>query len=215
MIKGEFLKPGGYSKILVPASQYDISKDIRLLIPFTNGRDIGFMNKNNIVIVPPMYSSYYGDCYDENDYIRVEKPIIDWVSYNQGDSIRYLQGLINYKGEIVFPCEYTYILPAYGTENNIFTIKHPQEGWAVVTADGEEVVSFGEYQEIAGFTQGFAKVKQNGKYGIIDEAGEVVVPIEYDFIRTFYAEKWYATKLGKGGKKYNFWFKDKRITLFE
>lgn len=215
MIKGEIFKPGGYDKVLVPASLYDSSKETRLLVPFTNGRSIGFMDKNNIVIVPPEYSAYYGDCYNRNDYIVVEKPFVEWVSYNQGNSIQYLQGLINYKGETVFPCEYIYILPAYGTENNIFTIKHPQEGWAVVTVDGEEVVSFGKYQEIAGFTQGFAKVKQNGKYGIIDEAGEVVVPIEYDFIRTFYAEKWYATKLGKGGKKYNFWFKDKRITLFE
>lgn len=214
MNKGETFELGAYDKILVPNSLYNNSEDKRLLIPFTNGRKIGFMDKNNVVIVPPEYSAYYGDCYNENDYVRVEKAFIDWVSFNHGTSIQYLYGLIDYKGEIVFPCEYLRILPAYGTESNIFTIQHPQEGWAVVTADGEEIISFGEYQEISGFNKGFAQVKQNGKYGIINEAGELVVPVEYDTIQNFYSQQWFAAKLEKSGKKYNFWFKDKRITLF-
>lgn len=214
MIKGDMFKSGKYDKILVPAAQYDSNEDVRLLIPFTNGRNIGFMDKDNIVVVPPEYSAYFGDCCNENDYIRVEKAIIDWSSYNRGDNIQYLQGLINYKGEVVYPCEYTYILPAYGTESSIFTVKHPQRGWAVVTGNGVKIVSFGEYQEITGYTQGFARVTQNGKYGIIDEAGEVVVPTEYDSIWKFYTKDWYSTKLEKDGIKYDFWFKDKRITPF-
>lgn len=215
MIKGEEFKPEGYDKVLVPASQYDSNKDIRLLIPFTNGRRIGFMNKDNIVVVPPEYSAYYGDCCNEKDYIVVEKTATGRVPYNRSNGFPYLQGLINYKGEVVYPCEYTHILPAYSTENHIFTVEYPQKGWAVVNAYGEKIVSFGEYQEISGYTQGFARVKKNGKYGIIDEAGEVIVPIEYNTIWNFYMKDWYATQLAKEDKKYNFWLKDKRVTPFD
>lgn len=207
-------KSGEDDKILIPASQHNNSVDTRVLIPFTDKRLIGFMDKSNTVIVSPKYTMYYGDSYTENDYIVVEKFVRNQMS-NKGENILHLQGLINYRGEIIFPCEYTKISPAKETENNIFTIKHPQEGCAVVTVYGEKIISFGEYQDISGYTKGFARVRQNGKYGIIDETGVVVVPLEYSTIWDFYEQDWYATQLVKEGKKYNFWFKDKRITPFD
>lgn len=214
MIKDGIFKSGEDDKILIPAPKYDSREDTRLLIPFTEERHIGFMDKSHKVIVPPKYNMYYEECYSENDYIVVEKIVRNWVP-NKGESFQHLQGLINHKGETIFPCEYTKISPAKDPKKNIFTVKHPHEGCAVVTVDGEMIIPYGEYQDISGYTKGFARVRQNGKYGIIDETGKVVVPIEYSTIWNFYKKDWYATKLEKDGKRYDFWFMDKRITLFD
>ena len=44
-----------YTKVLVPANRYDFNNDKRLLIPFTSGEHIGFVNRNMEVVVQPKY----------------------------------------------------------------------------------------------------------------------------------------------------------------
>lgn len=39
-----------YTKVLVPANQYDFNNDKRLLIPFTSGEKIGFVNRAGEII---------------------------------------------------------------------------------------------------------------------------------------------------------------------
>ena len=41
----DVLKTNQYTRYLVPADSYEISGDKRLLIPFTNGEQIGFVNR--------------------------------------------------------------------------------------------------------------------------------------------------------------------------
>ena len=40
--------------------------------------------------------------------------------------------------------------------------------------------------EVGDFSEGFARVKQNGKYGCINLQGEVVIPCMYDWITDFF-----------------------------
>jgi len=113
------------TKILVPATSYDFKSDKRLLVPFTSGDKIGFINKNGEVVVKPQYAMYYGECYSESDYVRVAQTRP--YSYPRGNNKvalykRVVYGLINFKGEEVFPLEYQDIVPSL-SDSSIFTVK--------------------------------------------------------------------------------------------
>ena len=71
MEQGVFLKTSQYTRYLVPADSYEINGDKRLLIPFTDGDKIGFINRMGEIVVKPRYAICYGECYDETDFIRV------------------------------------------------------------------------------------------------------------------------------------------------
>ena len=69
---------------------------------------------------------------------------------------------------------------------------------------GKMVIPF-KYDEADFFSEGFARVKLNGKWGFVDKSGKVVVPIKYDYVHNFYdglaevkldGESWYIYKLG-------------------
>ena len=69
---------------------------------------------------------------------------------------------------------------------------------------GKMVIPF-KYDEADLFSEGFARVKLNGKWGFVDKSGKVVVPIKYDYVHSFYdglaqvkldGESWYIYKLG-------------------
>lgn len=71
MEKKTILSVNQYTKVLVPASSHKLEEGPRLLIPFTSGDKIGFVDKKGIIIVEPQYDMYYGDCYCKEDKIRV------------------------------------------------------------------------------------------------------------------------------------------------
>ena len=69
MEKEEILSVDQYTKFLVPASSYNMQDDNRLLIPFTSGDKIGFVDKEGAIVVKPQFTMYYGDCYDERSLL--------------------------------------------------------------------------------------------------------------------------------------------------
>lgn len=104
MEKKTILSVNQYTKVLVPASSYKLEEDPRLLIPFTSGDKIGFVDKNGIIIVEPQYDMYYGDCYSQEDKIRVAVEDIYGFVRGGGNVACYrrlLYGLINSKGEVI------------------------------------------------------------------------------------------------------------------
>lgn len=98
------------TKILLPATTYHIESDTRLLIPFTCGERIGFVNRNREVIVHPKYSMYYGEIYNETDCMKVA---IKW-------------GIINAHGEEILSVEYCNIWNFYG--KNRYTVRLEKDG---------------------------------------------------------------------------------------
>ena len=205
-----------HTKILIPVDMHDIVSDLRLLIPFTNGDKIGFMNNQGMIIVKPQYTMYYGECYSENDLIRVN--IIDTYGFpKSGGNVstyqRPLYGLINYKGEVLLEPVFYTMISAIGNKR-LFTVQNKRYEYGVITADGEEIVPFGKYQWIDGFDKGLARVKlgkvTNGikdsgnKWGLIDVDGNEVLPVEYDDIWNFYAKNRITTKIIKDKKSIDF-----------
>ena len=203
MDNNETLNIHQHTKVLIPAERHDFSADNRLLIPFTNGVKIGFANKDGKIIVKPMFAMYYGECYGEEDFIRVV--IIESYGYpRSGGKVSTYQrpryGLINHKGEMVLDTVYQSIVPAIGNKN-LFTVNKDYK-WGVVNTLGEEIVPLGTYDLIDGFDRGYARVKigkassnivdNDNKWGLIDEKGNVVLPIKYKEIWNFYGKPQYS-----------------------
>lgn len=210
MEKEEILSVDQYTKFLVPASSYNMQDDNRLLIPFTSGDKIGFVDKEGAIVVKPQFTMYYGDCYDESDNIRVSVDCLYGFIRSGGKVATYkrpMYGLINYKGETIFEPSFYRLLPAIGNKK-IYTVQNNHFEYAVLNIDGTEVVPFGKYNWIDGFDNGLARVrignvtngqKENGnKWGLINENGKEVLPLEYDDIWAFYGKKRATTKVIKG-----------------
>ena len=215
MKKEEVLSVNQYTKILVPASSYNMPDDNRLLIPFTSGDKIGFVTKEGSIVVKPQFTMYYGDCYDESDNIRVAVDNLYGYPRSGGKVATYkrpMYGLINYKGETIFEPSFYSLLPAIGNKK-LYTVQNNNFEYAVLNIDGTIVVPFGKYSWIDGFDNGLARVKigkvtngqkDNGnKWGLINENGKEVLPLEYDDIWTFYGKKRVTTKVIKGNVAQN------------
>lgn len=81
--------------------------------------------------------------------------------------------------------------------------------WCVEDLDGNRIVPYGKYDWIDGFDSGLARVKigkepnnkakNNNKWGIINEQGEEVLPVEYDNIWNFLGKGRNSTKVEKDG----------------
>lgn len=210
MEKEEILSVDQYTKFLVPASSYNMQDDHRLLIPFTSGDKIGFVDKEGAIVVKPQFTMYYGDCYDESDNIRVSVDCLYGFIRSGGRVATYkrpMYGLINYKGETIFEPSFYSLIPAIGNKN-LYTVQNNHFEYAVLNIDGTEVVPFGKYNWIDGFDNGLARVrignvtngqKENGnKWGLINENGKEVLPLENDDIWPFYGKKRVTTKVVKG-----------------
>lgn len=205
----DILLPNNNTKILSPASIYNYAEDRRLLIPYSDGRYIGFINHDKEIVIKPIFTSIEGDCYTDKDYIIVERPAYKWQSRSYYGKVKYLKGIINYKGEEVFPCSYRRILPSLSNKS-VFTLEDEYRGHCVKRADGLTIVPYGKYSWIDGFDMGLARVEiatmTNGrkdtdaKWGLINEKGIEVVPVEYDDIWKFYNDATLSINAYKGKK---------------
>lgn len=209
-------------KVLTSATHHNIREDRRLLIPFTNGEKIGFVDKDNRVVVPLAYSMYYGECYGGEDFVVVEKPAPEGKKGNRWGT---LQGVINSKGEEILSCEYLHIYPSIRGKRRLFTVVLQNGEHAVITSKKDIIVPSNKYFIIGGFRNGFARVRAgkitNGvthtdaKWGIIDEEGKEILPLEYNDIWDFYKGDWDAARLAKDGHQYNFFFKYRELIPFD
>lgn len=92
---------------------------------------------------------------------------------------------------------------------NVKVIEHDDYKWGVEDLNGNVIVPFGKYDWIDGFDSGLARVKigkesnnkvnNNNKWGIINEKGEEVLPVEYDRIWNFLGKNRFSTTIEKNG----------------
>ena len=165
------------------------------LIPIIRGHKIGFMDSHARVIIDPVYDSFKGKFLDNYDYICVKKND-KW-------------GVVNFEGEICQEIEYDYIVQGIinyelhpWERDYLFTLCKEKQ-YAVIKNDiecgKETLVDFGTYDWISGFDSRLAIVRKGNKYGIIDNFGTLVLPIEYNHIEEFYNKGKTSTKAYKAG----------------
>lgn len=207
-------------KILISPTSYSIENDSRLLIPFIEDNKIGFANNNGEIIVEPQFSMYYGECYNNNDLIKVAVPN-PRTSIKSGDNVstyqRPLYGLINAEGKFILEPIYYNITPSIG-QIKLYTVQNKKYQHGVINSKGVEIVPFGKYKWIDGFDHGLSRVNlyfNNNehkivvkKWGIINSEGEEVVPVEYDEIWNFYDKERITTIAFKNKKIINISLKD-------
>lgn len=197
------------ASFIVPASNYQVKDDNRLLIPFMQGNKIGFVNRMAEVIVKPQYDLIVGEILSEKDMIVVGLKYSVGFPRNNGaveiyNRIKY--GLLDSNGNVVLDTTYNDILISDNKE--ILTLRYQDlGGYCVVDRYGKEIVPYNKFNWISGFTNGYAKVKSGNKWGIIDIHGNVVLPIEYDNIWNFYNKpELDSTIVIKNGREERFYF---------
>lgn len=186
------------AKILLPASEHCFEKDRRHLIPFLQGSQIGFVNKEKEVVIPPKFDIVLDDFESKYSQIRVGKYVPVTITDEKGHVSTYIHkhyGLLDCEGNLIISIEYESIAKPHFASDDAYTVRSLKKGYAVLGNSGEERVPFGRYDFIDGFEEGFARVKigssgslcrEGDKWGLIDESGKEILPVEYSRIDKFY-----------------------------
>jgi hypothetical protein len=195
------------NNIIVNAKDYSFSTDKRLLIPFTSNSKIGFLDNNREIVIPPKYDDIQGHCYSKDDLIKVGV----LYSYNFGKDknyVRYLYGLIDCKGNTIMHPEYYTILVS--NDKKVITAQNKKCQYLVLDRSGNLIIEPRVYNWIDKFDHNMARVikaiNNEKKWGIINSAGEIILPIEYDNIYNFCDKGRESTLVFKDGESYTLHF---------
>lgn len=179
-------------KIIVDAKDYNLQEDKRLLIPYVNNYrgHIGFVNKRGHVKIAFSYDAVYDDFYSTDDVVRVGC----WGVY--GNKEVFVKTVIKSDGKDLFKKRYKEIVMS--DDRQLFVVENLKGKWAVLNREEHEIVSFGKYDWIDGYRNGFARVKlgktTNGKigegklWGIINTDGKEILPVAFPNIHSFMDE---------------------------
>lgn len=161
------------------------------LIPIIINGKIGFIDKDANLVVNALFDKYTDSFESSDSLIRV--------------CINKKWGVINSLGEFVIPVEYTTIL--ISDDNQLFTVS---KGYnvGVINDQNSIIVEFGKYVCIDGYDSGFARVKIDNKWGLINSEGGTVLEVVYDNIWNFYKKNRDSTFVERNGNKKLVFFKD-------
>ena len=174
------------AEFIVPADKYNVRNDRRLLIPYIQSHHIGFVNQEAVPLVEPEYDIFNGSVLNESDLITVGKRYTYGFPRSNGDVQtydKYKWGVIDSKGTLIIKCDYYSI--SISDDNQLITLRNYDHQYRVIDRNGNEIVPYGIYHLIDGFTNGYARIKDD-KWGIIDDRGHVALLPEYDEIWNFY-----------------------------
>ena len=128
----------------------------------------GALDKSGKIIIPCVYDSVYST---KNEFIIVQK------------NNKY--GWVNKFGVEIVPCIYD--SPSKYRYSSDFKLHTRNKDYiSFIDFSGNETRINGDYEDYSGFTNGYARVKKNGKWGLIDCNGVEVVPCRYDYIESFH-----------------------------
>ena len=154
---------------------------------------VGIININGVQVIDVEYDNITVDNYYDVDSKYQKTGFI--VCKVQDDGYRY--GYINYKGDTVLKTEYTEIERVNEIENdkNVYIIAY-KDGQAGLLKNNKKILNF-EYEDI--IYNSYNKVyivKRNGKQGIANEKGDIIIEPKYTNI-TFGGTYINATEDGK------------------
>ena len=196
-------------EILLEASS--LQEDKRFLIPISFEGKLGFINHIAEVVVQPKYDEF--NKYDlakassEKSLIRVARKTY-LVDYNLMCTYEDepIWGVINATGQTVLPILYRSV--GINDTNDVFSVQQirPFYKWGVRGLYNKELIPFGKFDRISSFANGFARIIQSDKHGIIDLQGNVIITEGmFDKIWTPDA-KYDSIVCEKGGVRYTITF---------
>ncbi len=180
------------TRVIVSIDNYDLESDNRLLIPFLETRYMqnkwGLADKDGNIVVDAKYDTILNECYSPDDIVLVGTLYPHGYVRSGGrvaSYVKYKYYAIDVNGIIINDIPVDEII--ISTDKQLLTLKD-ELSYAVCDRSGRIIVPFNKYGWIDGFHAGLtrARLKNNGKYGVINEFGEEVVPFIYSGIWNFY-----------------------------
>lgn len=170
---GNVIVPFVYDSIYSNNSSSDREIPVNDFIVVKNGKR-GVLDKSGKIVIPCNYDS-----------IRNTGTGIAIVGIGEprppgGGTIRGLWGLIDLQtGNEILPVKYREISPS--DDFLLYTV-YTENGAGVIDKAGNFIIPIGTYDFIANFNSGFTKVSKNGRWGLINRTGSIVVPLTYNEI---------------------------------
>lgn len=165
-------------EILLEASS--LQEDKRFLIPVKYKDKYGFINHMAQIVVQPIYDEFnkYDLAKSSSDMslIRVARKTYlvnyDLMCTYEDEPV---WGVINAKGEKVLRILYRSV--DINDTNDVFSVQQirPFYQYGVRGLYNKELIPFGKFHRISSFANGFARIIQSSKYGIIDLQGNVII----------------------------------------
>lgn len=157
-----------------------LQEDKRFLVPVKYKDKYGFINHMAQIVVQPIYDEFnkYDLAKSSSDMslIRVARKtyLVDYdlmCTYEDEP----VWGVINAKGEKVLRILYRSV--DINDTNDVFSVQQirPFYKWGVRGLHNKEIIPFGKFHKISSFANGFARIIQSNKYGIIDLQGNVII----------------------------------------
>ena len=169
-------KAANISKFIADNNQLMLNVDVLdsiglCLIPFKKEGKIGFVNKEGVVAIKPIYDEHKGEFFCEENLVAVRKDK-KW-------------SVVDCTGKELLPFEYCLIFPSCDSK---LVILETWDGYEAMdlTSEPFKVISKNEYKPILPFRYGYAKVKKNGKWGIINSSGKLVLDTIFSDMYSFH-----------------------------
>lgn len=122
----------------------------------------GFLSADGKLLIDPQFESATDF---ENDRSIVQQ--------------KGLFGLINTAGNVILKPEHLRLEYLKGAENTYLSYETKKEKFGLINQDGKNITSI-SYDKIFQFSDGLARVMQNGKYGYIDENDKIIIAPQFD-----------------------------------
>lgn len=214
-----------YDKGLITAALYNgeslsasgaLKIDGSVAVPFQYG-DVDVLNENwavGVALVEATRENYdyeswssdavylidYVDIYNVNTGAKITLPRANYADSNANGAILKVEDRLN--GEVtVYDAAFNVLGKTDSLYNEDFVdgVVAYREERLYGLKDGEEIILEPTYHYIYGFRGDYAMAEMNGKYGLIDKAGNLAVPCEYDDFNTSYYLPQNATGYCAGG----------------
>ena len=141
------------------------------LIPFEKDGKVGFIDKKGVVVIKPIYDEHKGEFFSEENLVAVRKEK-KW-------------SVIDCTGKELLPFEYSLIFPSCDSK---LVVLETWDGYEAMDLSSEpfKVISKNVYKPIFAFRYGYAKVEKDGKWGIINSSGKLVLDTKYIDMYSFH-----------------------------
>ncbi len=171
------------------------------LIVFREGEFSGLINRTGTVLIPAVFHEIYQVMLNSEPYWRIGTVDFSYALFNKDLNpvipfgydnlqpmdetlIRVLKnsryGLLNFRGETLFPCIYNSISDFEGN----FAIMRSDSLYGIIDKQGEIIVQ-PEFTHVDVFSEGLMAVKKGHKFGYINEQGEMVIAPDFDEAHEF------------------------------